>query len=533
MNPPAAHEPPFALDGSVTRDKLTELLSVQTELPWLDYKRESDLSTVGELVELTKDVGAMNLHGGYLVIGVDDSGAVIGLSPEQVVMFDEAKLRGKLGRYLPPGFEVRCAIHELDDGTGPKKVALIWVAPHPDGWCIFARNGEYPGERGRTKIAFRAGDVYARHGTSSEPWNQADINAARRQLIARAKDSWRAEHADETRRALKDALADQPLPASTNATVYNWQLDAAGFETATVELIRHEDDIPIRRMLQGAAAEARRLVAAGGDDAAQELGVVLDRITAVAALGLSFERPRYFSLALRTLLDLYGWPISDIRVQSSNHRLVPALWLRIAERLYALGGLAVRLRNWVAIRELALAPIAALQQDSPGRTWHRDALTQASNARLFTDQQPDGQVRELSLLLFARAVAADQPSLRPDLPETTPETPGSDPLLTSISEFDLLATAIAGTSVDAEDQLALLLVSYPNFARFDSRRLDDIVMTLIFDTEARQALVADASDAQLARVLKLADEVAQREGRRYWGWEGFTDSRVRSFVSNH
>lgn len=28
---PAAHEPPFALDGTVTRDKLLELLAVGTE----------------------------------------------------------------------------------------------------------------------------------------------------------------------------------------------------------------------------------------------------------------------------------------------------------------------------------------------------------------------------------------------------------------------------------------------------------------------------------------------------------------------
>jgi hypothetical protein len=47
---PAAGQPPFALDGIVTRDKLIELLAVQTELPELDYKRECNLSTAGGLV---------------------------------------------------------------------------------------------------------------------------------------------------------------------------------------------------------------------------------------------------------------------------------------------------------------------------------------------------------------------------------------------------------------------------------------------------------------------------------------------------
>lgn len=44
---PAAGQPPFALDGTVTRDKLLELLAVQTELPELEDKRECDLSSAG------------------------------------------------------------------------------------------------------------------------------------------------------------------------------------------------------------------------------------------------------------------------------------------------------------------------------------------------------------------------------------------------------------------------------------------------------------------------------------------------------
>ena len=68
-----------ALDGTVTRDKLTELLAVQTERPTLDYKRECNLSIAAGTVELVKDIGALNILGGYLVVGADDSGGVTGL----------------------------------------------------------------------------------------------------------------------------------------------------------------------------------------------------------------------------------------------------------------------------------------------------------------------------------------------------------------------------------------------------------------------------------------------------------------------
>jgi len=455
----AASQPPFALDGTVIRDKLLELLAVQTELPELDYKGECDLSSAGGLVELTKDIGAMSILGGYLVVGADDRGIAVGLPAGQASLFDQATLAAKIAKYLPSGIEIRSAVHELDDGTGPRAVALVWVGPHPDGWCVFTRNGDYM-EGTKAKIAFRAGEVYARHGTRSEPWNQTDIAVARNALVARAKDAWRAEHAEETRRALQTALSGAAVPAGPSA-VFTWQLDRAGFEAAAVELIRRDDDVPIRRMLRAAAAESQRLVLLPGSAGATDLIVVLDRVAALAALALDLRRSAFVSLAVRTLLDVYGWAVEESRVQTSAHRLVPLLWLRIAERLYALGALAVRLQDWAAVRDLALAPVPALGREQRRSAWHRDALTQASRARLFTEQQPDGRTRELSLLLFARATAAADPVLRPDLPgEVSASYAGRDPLLDSLCQFDLLVTVVSGIAADATDERSLLAVSY-------------------------------------------------------------------------
>lgn len=529
---PAAGQPPFALDGIVTRDKLVELLAVQTELPELDYKRECNLSTAGGLVALTKDIGAMSILGGYLVVGADDHGNAVGLPGGQASLFDQATLSTKIAKYLPSGVDVRSGVHELDDGTGPRAVALVWVGPHPDGWCVFTRNGDYT-EAGKTKIAFRVGEVYARHGTRSEPWNQTDIAAARSALVARAKDSWRAEHAEETRRALQAALSGAAVAAGPSAA-FTWQLDRGSFETAAVELLRRDDDVPVRRMLRAAAAEAHRLVLLPESTGATDLIVVLDRIVALAALALDLRRSAFVSMAVRTLLDVYGWAVADLRVQTSAHRLVPVLWLRIAERLYALGALAVRLQDWAAVRELALAPVPALVREQRRSAWHRDALTQASRARLFTEHQPDGRPRELSLLLFARAAAAADPVLRPDLPgDASASYGGRDPLLDSLCQFDLLVTVVSGVAAGATDERALLAVSYPNYARADSGRANQIVHPLVFDGQVRQPLLAGTGDRQLAVVLDLADRVAQQAGQGFWGWEGYSDPAVRIFVSDH
>lgn len=533
MTAPAAGELPFALDGTVTRDKLLELLRVQAELPWLDYKRECDLSSAPGTVEVAKDVGAMCIRAGYVVVGADDLGAAVGMPAGHAAMFDEATLSAKMAKYLPVGFEIRSAVHDVGDGTRPREVAVIWVAAHPDGWCVFTRDGDYVDDKGKAQKAFRHGDVYARHGTRSKPWQQADIADARARLVAREKDAWRAEHAEETRLALREAVAGAAARTGPSAA-FTWRLDAAAFEAAVVELLRADDDVPVRRMLRAAVADAQTRVRAAVDAPAEDLPVILDRIAVIGALGLELRRRVFFDLAVRSMLDLYGWPVTDLAVQTSRHRDVPVLWLRIAERLYALGALAVRLEDWESVRAIALAPVSALAREASGRTWHRDALTQSSRARLFVEQTPDGQSRELSLLLFARAAAAAQPALRPDLPGPVTEShAGDDPILTSLCQFDLVVSVVAAAEVGATSERAVLQVSYPNFAQANGRRANGIVPRLVFDPAARQGLLAGTTDRDLARALALVDAVARQAGQQYWGWEGYDEERVRAFLEEH
>jgi hypothetical protein len=301
-----------------------------------------------------------------------------------------------------------------------------------------------------------------------------------------------------------------------------------------VELLRRDDDVPVRRMLRAANAEAQRLLLTPGSTDPGDLTVLLDRVATVAALALDLRRRAFLDLAVRTLLDLYGWAVQDLRVHTSAHQLTPVLWLRIAERLYAVGALAVRLQDWRAVRGLALARVPQLAREFRSSSWHRDALTQASRARLFGQQQLDGRTAELSLLLFARAIAAAQPVLRPDLPgEVSASYAGPDPLLDSLCQFDLLATVVAALDSRADSERALLEVSYPNYARADGSRANGIVPVLVLDSAAREALVPGATDAQLAVVLQLADQVAHREGQRFWGWEGYTDPAVQAFIHAH
>jgi len=505
----SAHEPPFALDGTVTRDKLLELLAVQMELSWLDYKEVYDLSGAEGQVKLARHAGAMMIDGGYIVVGADDNGVPVGLTDQRASHYDEAKLSGKLAKYLPPRFEIRSAVHDIDLGASPEKLAVVWVAPHPDGWCVFPRNGEYQDRNGKQTFEFREGDVYARHGSRSEKWEQADIQRVRRRLVAREKEAWRAEHAEEFRR-LGAATSAQAAATAASAT-YTWQLDAEAFEATTVEMLRRDDDVPVRRMLRIAQRDAKTLRDAGSD---QELATLLDRVAALVALALDLQRPQFFDFALACFSDVLEQAVAGRYVPVPQGAPTPVpdevVALRVAERLYAVGALAVRLRHWAAVRQLALMPLPTLQERSSSRTWHRYALTRGHQEKLF---------KQGSLLLFARAVAAEHPVLRPDLPGNVIGEP--DRLLTSICEFDLLATVISGLAAEAGSTRDLFTVSYPNFALLDVRAAAQIVRRFIAPGPDRELLVGDATDEAVATVLYLTDQVAQQEAKAVFGWEGY------------
>jgi hypothetical protein len=167
--------------GSVSAQALADLLAVQAERDWLDYKTQCDLSSTRGVVELAKDAGAMMITGGYIVVGADSHGQATGdvVHPE---LFDSARLHAKLAKFVAKPFEVRSATHQYQG----QSYAVLYFPPHPDGFCIFERDGSYVDGRGQQQVVFRSGEVFARHGTSSERWQQTDVTVIKRQLQAGA-----------------------------------------------------------------------------------------------------------------------------------------------------------------------------------------------------------------------------------------------------------------------------------------------------------------------------------------------------------
>ena len=191
--------PPWA--GAVGADTLARLLALQGERDWLDYKSRCDLSLTRDVVEITKDIGAMMIAGGYIVVGADDNGQPAG-EAAQLDLFDPATVHAKVAKYLPDPFEIRVARHPC----GNQSYAVIYVAPHAAGFCVFECDGNYTDSVKGTRTVFRAGDVFARHGTRSERWNQRDIAEIKQRLQA---DADRGRDQDAEALALIDDISGQ------------------------------------------------------------------------------------------------------------------------------------------------------------------------------------------------------------------------------------------------------------------------------------------------------------------------------------
>lgn len=494
----------------LSEEKLRSLLAEGCEQPCLDFKTTSDLSVTYDMVALVKDIAAMlsNELGGYIVIGAHDNGTPApGLTARHLELFDESRLRAKITKYLPEPFDVGVARHNIDGCP----MVLLYVAASPKGFHVFTRNGDYEIDDPRAKggkrkgCEFRRGEVFVRRGTSSVVWEPADRERLIAAIVARQKEQWRAEFRDEFAAMVNVRISAhnlQQLPAAA----MTWRLDPDAFDELTLELIRRQDDIPLRRALLQAVTDAAAI------PDLPELNTVLHRVTSVAALALTYQQEQWFTEALQALTRIFEQdaPPAD-QPAALNQRLL------IAAHAYALGALAVRTRNWPAVRQITDRQIRGPQFDYY-RNWFRYTIVHATRAQLLNDTKPD-------IIGLAHNVVRETAALHADVPAD------HDQILDSLCQFDAL-TGI----VFLADPAGSGSPSYgPNFARYRHHRTEPIFVELAIDQSMRQQL-ADGKDQRIANAMVEIDYMARQAGFRYDGWEGFTytgDAAVLGYLNRH
>jgi hypothetical protein len=490
----------------VSLEQLSYLLALGAESPTLDYKQSCNPSEPGERMEIAKDVAAMQILGGYLVIGADSSGTPVppGIPTDQQPLWDEARLRPALAKYLPEPLELHTAVHTIDDTV----LAIVRVSPNTRGLCVIKAEGKYTPTGKKEKIVFRPGDVFARHGTSSERWNQSDIDRIVEGIVDARKEQWRTDLAADMA-ALSEAQASQSLAAGPIGTL-TWKLDAATFDRITLELFRTGDDIALRTFLLGAPAEAGVLLDANGFD---DLGTLIGRLASLAANALVYRRREWFDETQAALVAVYRQGY-DSHGYQRNDVNAPRLWLLVLEHVLALGAVAVRQKDWPAVRALAVQ--APNELDGTWRTWLRHGFTMANRSKLLDDGGTSKSILTTSL----ERIAAN--------PALAAGAGSPDEALTSLCQFDILAAvALIGASGQVTNR-----DWYPSFAAFYATRSEPAVIALLRDDAMRRDLFSPGDD-MLADALRLISQEASAASRSINGWFGFDSREVLAFLDEH
>jgi hypothetical protein len=520
---------PVVVDGQVTEEKVAELLALETEYPELDFKRVIDLSAAAGSIEIAKDVAAMQILGGYILGGVDDRGRVTGeMDDADLRLFDQASLQQKMLRYMDRPLDVRSNVVERANPgeEGKHRVIVIFVGPNPAGCAFFSCEGTYEKPDGNTKTVFQKGDVFWRDGTRSTRLDQEGFEEIIERRIQRSKREWIAEQQEIRQQEREDRVSAQQGRQMAEGPLGSLNLDLPPRDLGltALDLIRQDDPIALRHLLNEALARARAILDRG--DVEGSLSELLDKLICLAAVLLEYDQDAWFDQVVDVLVEIYGMPVTEDQVRSfgysssiSSDEIAPQVWLAILERIFALGGFAVRRKKWRAIRELTVRLPDVIKAVGYDRNWLRHGLTMASRAQHFERED-----QTLSLLTLARNRAAELDCLRLDR-----ANPDDDALLTSIVEFDFLSNVSA---IDGSFGLKAGRVYYPNFARFYQDRVQGIANRLVTDPGLRAAIFTH-SDADLAAALSDIGKKAESEGWRFDGFDGWEDTPVEGFIEAH
>lgn len=115
-----------------------------------------------------------------------------------------------------------------------------------------------------------------------------------------------------------------------------------------IEQLRRGDEIPLSLLLTNLPGEAATLLRRPAGE--EQLAVLLDRLTCLAASFVVIRRTDLFQRVIETLFEIYLLGFDEHGVARRDLLLsAPAFWLMVVVRVTALGGLAVRQRAIVKV----------------------------------------------------------------------------------------------------------------------------------------------------------------------------------------
>lgn len=493
----------IVVDGRTVEEKLRELLA-EPEQTHLDFKATLDLTNAKDKLEFVKDAVSMANRppGGYIIVGAHEGG-VLALATGSTLdraLFDGARLGDLIRRYIEGEVHPIAQIHDIDG----HEVVLIHFPHHRDGLPVPMKSvGQYRDQScAKDIIVFREGDVLVREGAKNSPLRHAhwaDLLSARdRRLRAEAR-----EDIDSLLQDMAKAFRSSPGQPLVPLSI---DLSDDAFQEVVISHLESGTDVRLRKFL----AQMRDLA-----HSADKRLRALDKVTSVACLGLWFDRTGVADFAIDSLFQAYA-ALNQADAQAQ---------LDVVNRVYVIGSMAVRTKNWATLRDLVLRPYPATLDAYVYSSWIRHGQVQASRAELFPKE------RGGMMISAARALAVEDGSMRPDIPDDSlsvgDELVHNDSLLNSLCQFDFLYVAMVAAEGKHNAN------GYPACSAFHQHRVDPVLDLVGADPIARSALFPDSDDVTIATAMAQTLHVAARESFKYGGHWGRWPARLGEYVQSH
>lgn len=456
--------------------KIRALLGQGSEHEKLDYKQSLDMDDKADLIEITKDIAAMlSSGGGSLLIGADDNGGFgARFTDELYDRFDETVLRAKLKKYIDEPFDVHVSSVKFDGHN----FVLIECEGYKDGFVVLKTDGQYE-KNGKTKLIFRASEVFVRHGSASERWQQHDI----RRIIASQVSKERA----------------------------TWIKELSFFEPGGSENYRH---------IKSEIKTELSLVKSKLNDATltkSDIVVTLDKIFSFGIEAIDNENDKIFDLSLRTIHDMYALGFDTRGSWRLNNGFNPVeLWYEILIRLPLLGGACIEAKRYDLAKLVVLQRVSGNDSEDYNN-WYRHALTMSARAN-YTPSVSRGE--EASIL------SATTRLFREDMLYKELLSWDDDQGRTYIVSFDYLASLVIVDSMQQNSDHDY----YPSFGFYEKNRIFSMMRDILLDESVR-AKIFRSAPPQIAYIVNCVDEMAGRVGMHFWNvgrWRG----ELTNFMQN-